>query len=107
SSSWRRHCSPRPSSAAWARARPLRPRPDRAPPAEPFPEATLRTLTMTDFHQMEVLDAPRPSPGQGEVLLRVAATGICGSDVHGFTGENGRRHPGQVMGHETAGHVAE
>lgn len=67
----------------------------------------MRTLTMTDFHHMEVLDAPRPSPGPGEVLLRVAATGICGSDVHGFTGENGRRHPGQVMGHETAGHVAE
>ncbi|WP_426949560.1 zinc-dependent alcohol dehydrogenase [Ornithinimicrobium sp. W1679] len=65
----------------------------------------MRTLTMTDFHRMEVLDAPRPSPGRGEVLLRVAVTGICGSDVHGFTGENGRRHPGQVMGHETAGHV--
>lgn len=47
-----------------------------------------------------------PAPGAGEVLVRVAATGICGSDVHGFTGENGRRHPGQVMGHETVGHVA-
>ena len=66
----------------------------------------MRTLTLTDFHRMEVLDAPRPAAGPGEVLLRVAATGICGSDVHGFTGENGRRHPGQVMGHETSGHVA-
>lgn len=47
-----------------------------------------------------------PVPGPGDVLITVAATGICGSDVHGFTGENGRRHPGQVMGHETVGHVA-
>lgn len=47
-----------------------------------------------------------PVPGPGDVLITVAATGICGSDVHGFTGENGRRHPGQVMGHEVVGHVA-
>jgi threonine dehydrogenase-like Zn-dependent dehydrogenase len=33
------------------------------------------------------------------------ATGICGSDVHGYTGENGRRVRGQVMGHETVGRV--
>ncbi len=53
---------------------------------------------------VETRDDPRPGPG--DVLVRVAATGICGSDVHGFTGENGRRRPGQVMGHETVGHVA-
>lgn len=47
-----------------------------------------------------------PVPGPGEVLITVAATGICGSDVHGFTGESGRRRPGQVMGHEMVGHVA-
>ena len=54
---------------------------------------------------VETLEDPRPAPG--EVLIRVAATGICGSDVHGFTGANGRRHPGQVMGHETVGVVEE
>ncbi|QYM64197.1 MULTISPECIES: zinc-binding dehydrogenase [unclassified Microbacterium] len=36
----------------------------------------------------------------------MAATGICGSDVHGYTGENGRRFPGQVMGHESSGTIA-
>lgn len=46
-----------------------------------------------------------PEVGPGEVLVRVEATGICGSDIHGFTGENGRRSPGQVMGHETVGRV--
>jgi threonine dehydrogenase-like Zn-dependent dehydrogenase len=48
-----------------------------------------------------------PRPADGEVLIRVTATGICGSDIHGFTGENGRRHPGQVMGHETVGRVVD
>lgn len=47
-----------------------------------------------------------PVPAVGEVVVRVTATGICGSDIHGYTGENGRRHPGQVMGHETVGRVA-
>ncbi|UFU03953.1 alcohol dehydrogenase catalytic domain-containing protein [Ruania suaedae] len=47
-----------------------------------------------------------PEPGAQEVLIRVVATGICGSDIHGYTGENGRRHPGQVMGHETVGRIA-
>lgn len=54
---------------------------------------------------LRVESRPDPAPGAGEVLIRVAATGICGSDVHGFTGENGRRSPGQVMGHETVGRV--
>jgi threonine dehydrogenase-like Zn-dependent dehydrogenase len=37
------------------------------------------------------------------VTIRVIAVGICGSDIHGFTGHTGRRSPGQVMGHEMAG----
>jgi threonine dehydrogenase-like Zn-dependent dehydrogenase len=39
--------------------------------------------------------------------MAVIATGICGSDFHGYSGENGRRHPGQVMGHETVGRIDE
>jgi threonine dehydrogenase-like Zn-dependent dehydrogenase len=55
---------------------------------------------------MSVEERAEPDPAPGEALLAVVATGICGSDVHGYTGENGRRHPGQVMGHETVGRVA-
>jgi hypothetical protein len=40
-------------------------------------------------------------------VVEVIATGICGSDFHGYSGENGRRHPGQIMGHETVGRVRE
>jgi threonine dehydrogenase-like Zn-dependent dehydrogenase len=40
-------------------------------------------------------------------VVEVIATGICGSDFHGYSGENGRRHPGQIMGHETVGRIRE
>ena len=54
---------------------------------------------------MAVADLPEPTPGPGEVVLEIIATGICGSDIHGFTGENGRRIVGQIMGHESVGRV--
>jgi L-iditol 2-dehydrogenase len=49
---------------------------------------------------------PPPAAGAGEVLVRVEACGICGSDVHGYDGSTGRRIPPIVMGHEAAGTVA-
>jgi L-iditol 2-dehydrogenase len=55
---------------------------------------------------VEAVERP-PAPGEGEVLLRVKAVGICGSDVHGYTGTSGRRAAGMVMGHELAGVVSE
>lgn len=67
----------------------------------------MRALVLSDYHRIDVVERPRPQPGPGEVLLRIAATGICGSDFHGFTGDNGRRTPGQIMGHEAAGTIAE
>ncbi|WP_193105480.1 zinc-binding dehydrogenase [Brachybacterium sp. FME24] len=66
----------------------------------------MRALVLTDFHRLDVVETQRPVPGPGEVLLRLCATGICGSDFHGFTGDNGRRAPGQVMGHESSGTIA-
>ena len=50
---------------------------------------------------------PRPVPGPSEVLIRIVACGICGSDVHGYDGSSGRRIPPLVMGHEASGTVAE
>ncbi len=66
----------------------------------------MREIVLTEIGRLDVRDAPIPEPGVGEVVIRVAATGICGSDVHGYTGENGRRFPGQVMGHESSGTIA-
>lgn len=66
----------------------------------------MRVLELKDFRQLVVADRAQPAAGPGEVLIDVVATGICGSDIHGYTGENGRRVPGQVMGHETVGRIA-
>lgn len=66
----------------------------------------MRALVLEEFGRLAVQEMPEPTPGPGEVLIQVDLTGICGSDIHGFTGENGRRVPGQVMGHESEGRVA-
>jgi threonine dehydrogenase-like Zn-dependent dehydrogenase len=66
----------------------------------------MRALVLTEWSKLVVADRDDPVLGVDEVLLEVVATGICGSDIHGFTGENGRRHAGQVMGHETVGRIA-
>ncbi len=66
----------------------------------------MRALVLRGDYDIAVEDRPDPQAGPGEVVIEVTATGICGSDFHGYSGENGRRHPGQVMGHETVGRVA-
>jgi L-iditol 2-dehydrogenase len=66
----------------------------------------MKSLLLKEYLQLELADFPKPEPGPGEVLIRVAACGICGSDVHGYDGTSGRRIPPIVMGHEAAGIVA-
>jgi L-iditol 2-dehydrogenase len=54
---------------------------------------------------MPLEERPDPVAGSGEVVVAVRASGICGSDVHGFVGATGRRRIGVVMGHEATGQV--
>lgn len=54
---------------------------------------------------LELRDVPEPSPKPGEVLLRVAAVGICGSELHGFITHAARRTPPTILGHEFCGQV--
>ena len=63
-------------------------------------------LLLKDYKRLEMVDMPAPEIGPEDVLVRVRACGICGSDVHGFDGSTGRRIPPLVMGHEAAGEVA-
>ena len=56
---------------------------------------------------LRVEELPVGRPGPGEALLRTRAVGICGSDVHGYTGRSGRRVPPLVMGHEAVGEIVE
>src|SRR4026209_2586618 len=65
----------------------------------------MKALLLTAYKQMEVADFPIPTIGPDEVLVRVHACGICGSDVHGYDGSSGRRIPPAVMGHEAGGVV--
>src|ERR1700731_3875367 len=65
----------------------------------------MKALLLSKYRQLEITDLPVPTPGRDEVLVRVAACGICGSDVHGYDGSSGRRIPPIVMGHEAAGTV--
>jgi L-iditol 2-dehydrogenase len=66
----------------------------------------MRALLMNEYKKLELADMPVPEIGPDEVLVRVRACGICGSDVHGFDGSTGRRLPPIVMGHEASGEVA-
>lgn len=66
----------------------------------------MKALVFGGPWKMEVQERSPVPPGRGEVQVRVEATGICGSDIHGFTGTTGRRHEGQVMGHETVGRIS-
>ena len=66
----------------------------------------MQALLLSEYRKLELTDVPEPSVAADEVLLRVAACGICGSDVHGFDGSSGRRIPPLIMGHEAAGTIA-
>jgi L-iditol 2-dehydrogenase len=66
----------------------------------------MKALQLTQYNHLEMKDLPTPAPGPNEVLIRVAACGICGSDVHGYDGSSGRRIPPIVMGHEASGIIA-
>jgi L-iditol 2-dehydrogenase len=66
----------------------------------------MKSLLLSEYNHLEIADLPEPAVAPGEVLVRVEACGICGSDVHGFDGSSGRRIPPIVMGHEAAGTVA-
>jgi threonine dehydrogenase-like Zn-dependent dehydrogenase len=61
-------------------------------------------LYQPDF-SLAVVELESPEPGAGELLVRVEAAGICGSDVHGVAARSDRRRPPLVMGHEVAGRV--
>ena len=64
-------------------------------------------LLLKEYLKLEMTAMPRPEMGPDDVLVRVRACGICGSDVHGFDGSTGRRIPPLVMGHEASGEVAD
>ncbi len=66
----------------------------------------MRTLVYVEPHRLEIQDSPTPAPRATEVIVKVEASGVCGSDLHGYLGRSLNRKPPLVMGHEFAGVVA-
>jgi len=67
----------------------------------------MKALVLEKYNHFAYKDVPEPQLGPEDVLVRVKACGICGSDVHGMDGSTGRRIPPVIMGHEAAGVIAE
>lgn len=65
----------------------------------------MKALVFYGDNQLKYVDVPAPVYGENEVLVKVKAVGICGSDVAGYLGKTGRRTPPMIMGHEFAGVV--
>ena len=65
----------------------------------------MRSLVYTQPNEMRLLERPQPLAGAGEVVLKIEAVGICGSDLHAFHGRDPRRKPGLVLGHEFVGRI--
>src|SRR5271165_3871503 len=56
---------------------------------------------------LRLVERERPEPGPGEILVKVAACGVCRTDLHLVEGDLLPRRPGVVPGHEVVGHVVE
>ena len=66
----------------------------------------MQALMMTDYNRLELIDVPEPEIVRpDDVIVAIRAAGVCGSDLHGFTGASGRRRPPLIMGHEASGDV--
>ena len=65
----------------------------------------MKALVYTQPNEVQLHDRPEPEMAAGDVLLRIDAAGICGSDMHAFHGHDPRRKPGLVLGHEFAATV--
>src|SRR5579871_161369 len=65
----------------------------------------MNALVYEGPRQMPLRTVPIPEIGPGEVLIKVAYSGICGSELSGYLGMNSLRKPPLIMGHEFSGHI--
>jgi threonine dehydrogenase-like Zn-dependent dehydrogenase len=66
----------------------------------------MKSLVWEGPRRMALHHHPVPAPQPGEVVIRVAFAGICGSELSGYLGHNALRVPPLVMGHEFSGLIA-
>jgi 2-desacetyl-2-hydroxyethyl bacteriochlorophyllide A dehydrogenase len=65
----------------------------------------MKAVKLSAPRQASVVDEPAPTAGPGEVVIRIGATGLCGSDLSTWLGHHPFRRPPVVLGHEAAGTV--
>lgn len=65
----------------------------------------MKALVLEKYMHLVYKDVPEPVLQDDEVLVRIKAAGICGSDIHGMDGSTGRRIPPLIMGHEASGTI--
>ena len=63
----------------------------------------MKAIVLEEYNKLVYKDVEEPQPASDEVLIKVKACGICGSDIHGMDGSTGRRQPPVIMGHEASG----
>lgn len=69
-------------------------------------KSSMQALMFTAIREHQLVELPVPAlDGPDGVLLKVKSVGVCGSDLHGYTGQTGRRIPPLIMGHEVTGEV--
>ena len=67
----------------------------------------MRAVKIPEIGRAELIEMENPKAGPNEVVVKVHATGICGSDIAGFLGTHSFRVPPVITGHELAGTVTE
>jgi 2-desacetyl-2-hydroxyethyl bacteriochlorophyllide A dehydrogenase len=65
----------------------------------------MKALIYTQPNEVQLQERPLPDLVAGEVVLKIEAVGICGSDMHAWHGHDPRRKPGLVLGHEFVGRI--
>ena len=65
----------------------------------------MKALVYTQPNEVQLQERPMPDLVAGEVVLKIEAVGICGSDMHAWHGHDPRRQPGLVLGHEFVGRI--
>jgi len=67
----------------------------------------MRQVILEEPQKLVLREVPKPSPGPGQVLIRIKRIGICGSDIHAYYGQHPYIRCPIVQGHEFSGEVAE
>ena len=68
-------------------------------------QGKMKALVWVAPGKISLRETEKPVPQRDEVLIRVRAAGICGSEVEGFLGKSDKRTPPLIMGHEFAGDI--